>query len=150
MAQQWIATGPGGPETWQFVDADVPAPAAGEVTIRVAAAGVNPADAKHVAVERGQRWPVAIGYEVAGTISAVGPGARIGSGQVAVGDEVLAFRVQGGYATDLTVDASRVFHKRRGFRTRRQRICCSPARRLLRCSMWSTPVARHSSTLCPP
>lgn len=111
MAQQWIATGPGGPETWQFVDADVPAPAAGEVTIRVAAAGVNPADAKHVAVERGQRWPVAIGYEVAGTISAVGPGARIGSGEVAVGDEVLAFRVQGGYATDLTVDASKVFHK---------------------------------------
>ena len=97
MAQQWIATGPGGPETWQFVDADVPAPAAGEVTIRVAAAGVNPADAKHVAVERGQRWPIAIGYEVAGTISAVGPGARIGSGEVAVGDEVLA--------------ASKVFHK---------------------------------------
>lgn len=109
MAQQWIATGPGGPETWQFVEADVPAPAAGEVTIRVAAAGVNPADAEHVAVERGQRWPVAIGYEVAGTISAVGAGARIGSGEVAVGDEVLAFRVQGGYATDLTVDASRVF-----------------------------------------
>ncbi|PZU28420.1 MAG: NADP-dependent oxidoreductase [Microbacterium sp.] len=111
MAQQWIATGHGGPETWQFVDVDVPAPAAGEVTIRVAAAGVNPADAKHVAVERGQRWPVAIGYEVAGTISAVGPGARIGSGAVALGDEVIAFRVQGGYATDLTVDASKVFHK---------------------------------------
>lgn len=111
MAQHWIATGPGGPETWQFVDVDVPAPAAGEVTIRVAAAGVNPADAKHVAVERGQLWPVAIGYEVAGTISAVGPGTRIGSGAVALGDEVIAFRVQGGYATDLTVDASKVFHK---------------------------------------
>lgn len=31
MAQQWIATGPGGPETWRFVDAGIPAPAAGEV-----------------------------------------------------------------------------------------------------------------------
>ena len=111
MARRWIATAAGGPETWELVDAEAPAPATGEVTIRVAAAGVNPADAKHVAVERGQLWPVAIGYEVAGTISAVGPGARLGSGQVAVGDEVLAFRVQGGYATDLTVDASKVFHK---------------------------------------
>ncbi|MBN9177136.1 MAG: zinc-binding dehydrogenase [Microbacterium sp.] len=111
MARRWIATAAGGPETWELVDAEAPAPATGEVTIRVAAAGVNPADAKHVAVERGQRWPVAIGYEVSGAVSAIGPDTRIGSGEVAVGDEVLAFRVQGGYATELTVDASTVFHK---------------------------------------
>ena len=111
MAKRWIARGPGGPDTWTFEDAEVPAPGAGEVTIRVAAAGVNPADAKHVAAPRGQRWPVAIGYEVSGVVSAIGSGTRIGSGEVRVGDDVLAFRVQGGYATELTVEASKVFHK---------------------------------------
>lgn len=111
MARQWVAARPGPPSSWQFVDTEVPAPAAGQVTIRVRAAGVNPADAKHVAHDAGQRWPQAIGYEVSGEITALGPDTTIGSGPAAIGDEVLAFRVQGGYATALTVDASTAFHK---------------------------------------
>lgn len=111
MARGWIARSPGRPDDWEFADVDVPPPGPGEVTIRVRAAGVNPADAKHVAVENGQHWPVAIGYEVSGEITALGPDTEIGSGPAKAGDEVIAFRVAGGYATEITVDASKAFHK---------------------------------------
>ncbi|MEU4015582.1 NADP-dependent oxidoreductase [Microbacterium sp. NPDC028030] len=107
-----MATGWGSPDEWEFVAHQVAAPEAGEVTIRVRAAGVNPADAKHVASARsGLELPVPIGYEVSGELSALGPDTRIGSGAASVGDEVIAFRVRGGYATELTVPAEKVFAK---------------------------------------
>lgn len=110
--RRWIATSWGTPEQWEFVEHDVPAPGADEVTIRVRAAGVNPADAKHVASLRpGLALPVPIGYEVSGELTAIGPGTRIGSGTAEVGDEVVAFRVSGGYAGELTVPAGKVFAK---------------------------------------
>jgi len=109
--RQWLARTAGAPQTWEFAEVPVPAPTRGQVTIRVRAAGMNPADAKHVAVEHGQSWPIPIGYEVSGEITAIGPDTEIGSGPAAVGDEVIAFRVQGGYATAVTVDASKAFHK---------------------------------------
>jgi NADPH:quinone reductase-like Zn-dependent oxidoreductase len=112
MARHWIANEAGSFEGWTFADEPVRAPAAGEVTIRVRAAGMNPADYKHVAADRaGMSWPVAIGYEVSGELAAIGPDTEIGSGAAAVGEEVLAFRVQGGYATEVTVPAEKVFHK---------------------------------------
>ena len=110
MAHRWIATRPGGLDVFVFEEHDVPAPQADEVTISVRAAGMNPADAKHVATGAGD-FPRAIGYEVAGVVTAVGPGAEIGSGPVAVGDEVLAFRISGGWATEVTVPAQDVFAK---------------------------------------
>ncbi|MFJ4175658.1 NADP-dependent oxidoreductase [Microbacterium sp. NPDC089696] len=111
-ARQWIAPTWGSPETWRFEDVEVPAPGYGEITVRIRAAGVNPADAKHVASARpGVELPVAIGYEVSGEVVAIGPDTSIGSGAVAIGDEVLAFRVQGGYATALTFPAEKAFHK---------------------------------------
>jgi NADPH:quinone reductase len=110
MAHRWIATRPGGLDVFAFEEHDVPAPRAGEVTISVRAAGMNPADAKHVATGTGD-FPRAIGYEVAGVVSAIGPGTGIGSGPVAVGDEVLAFRISGGWATEVTVPAQDVFAK---------------------------------------
>jgi NADPH2:quinone reductase len=110
MAQHWVATDFGGLEVFELQDVEVPAPGPGEVTIAVTAAGVNPADAKHVARggDRGQ-LPLPIGYEVAGRLTAVGPGTEIASGGGEVGDEVLAFRIAGGYATEVTVPASAVF-----------------------------------------
>lgn len=112
MARQWIATRWGGPENWELVDREVVAPGPGEVTIRVHAAGVNPADYKHVSAPRpGMDLPVPIGYEVAGVLSAVGPDTRIGSGAAEVGDAVVAFRIQGGYADEVTVPAKDVFAK---------------------------------------
>jgi NADPH:quinone reductase-like Zn-dependent oxidoreductase len=112
MARQWVATAWGSPESWSFIDRETPVPRSGEVTIRVRAAGVNPADAKHVAAQRpGVALPAPIGYEVSGEVTAIGPDTVIGSGAVRVGDEVLAFRVHGGYATEVTVPADTVFAK---------------------------------------
>lgn len=111
MAQHWIATRPGGLDVFSFEEYHVHPPQQGEVTISVRAAGMNPADAKHVARGKVADFPKAIGYEVAGVVSAVGPDTEIGSGAVAVGDEVLAFRISGGWATEVTVAAREVFIK---------------------------------------
>lgn len=111
MAYHWIATRPGAIDVLHLVEYAVPPPARGEVTVRVLAAGVNPADYKHVANGDPADFPKAIGYEVAGIITAVGPDTDIASGAVAVGDDVLAFRVTGGWATELTIPANDVFAK---------------------------------------
>ncbi|MFL6132017.1 MAG: zinc-binding alcohol dehydrogenase family protein [Nocardioidaceae bacterium] len=111
MAQHWIATRPGDLDVFSFEEYDVAPPKEGEVTITVRAAGMNPADAKHVARGDAADFPKAIGYEVAGVVSAVGADTGIGSGPVAVGDEVLAFRISGGWATEVTVAARDVFAK---------------------------------------
>ena len=112
MAEHWVAREWGSPDGWRLESFDVAAPDAGELTIRVHAAGVNPADAKHVATARsGVELPVPIGYEVSGVVTAVGPDTEIVTGPVAVGDEVIAFRVRGGYASELTVPAQKVLRK---------------------------------------
>ncbi|MFG6502238.1 NADP-dependent oxidoreductase [Microbacterium sp. P05] len=112
MAKQWVATSWGSPDKWQLVEAVVAAPAPGEVTITIHACGVNPADYKHVATARaGATLPAPIGYEISGVISAIGPDTEIVTGGGSVGDEVIAFRVEGGYASELTVPAQKVLAK---------------------------------------
>ncbi|GIF23293.1 NADPH:quinone reductase-like Zn-dependent oxidoreductase [Actinoplanes tereljensis] len=97
-ATRWIAQSYGGIDSLQAVPVEVPEPRTSEVTIAVRACGMNPIDYKNL--------PSPIGFEVAGVIAAAGPAAR-----VRVGDEVLAFRVEGGYATALTVPGRDVFRK---------------------------------------
>lgn len=112
MAMRWTAPAPGPIETWTFDEVEISPPGHGEVTVRIHAAGVNPADAKHVAQARpGAQFPVPIGYELSGEITAVGAEPLGGSGELRVGDEVVAFRVQGAYATELTLPARDVFAK---------------------------------------
>jgi NADPH2:quinone reductase len=111
MAQHWIALEPGDLGVFSLEEYDVPSPGPGEVTIEVRAAGMNPADYKHVAMGDPSSFPKAVGYEVAGVISAVGPGTHIASGGGRLGEEVLAFRVAGGWASELTVPAVDVFAK---------------------------------------
>jgi NADPH2:quinone reductase len=92
----------------------VPDPAPGEVTIEVRAAGMNPVDFKLFSGARGadpDALPLPVGLEVAGVLTAVGPETAIATGGGAVGDEVLAFRVRGGYSSALTVSAADVFAK---------------------------------------
>jgi NADPH:quinone reductase-like Zn-dependent oxidoreductase len=109
---QWVATDFGGLEVFDLVEAEVPAPGEGEVTIDVRAAGMNPADYKHIASGSDRSLlPAPIGYEVAGVIAAVGPNTQIASGGGAIGDEVLAFRIAGGFASSVTVPARDVFAK---------------------------------------
>ncbi|HEY2878722.1 NADP-dependent oxidoreductase [Nocardioides sp.] len=112
MARHWIAHRPGGLEVFELVDVDVPAPGRGEVNVVVRASGLNPADAKHVAEGNNpDDFPRPVGYEVAGVVTAIGPDTELASGYGAVGDEVLAFRVRGGWASELTIPAQDVFAK---------------------------------------
>jgi len=113
MAQHWIATAWGSPDdAWRLVEYAPAAPAQGEITVRVRAAGMNPADRKHVAVARaGAELPVPIGYEISGEIVAIGEDTIIGSGPAAIGDEVIAFRIGGGYADEVTIPAEKAFSK---------------------------------------
>ena len=55
-----------------------------------------------------------IGFEVSGIVSELGPDTQLASGGGAPGDEVLAFRISGGYASKLTVPAADVFAKPAG------------------------------------
>jgi NADPH:quinone reductase len=111
-ARKWIAVGFGGPEVLRNVEVDVPDPGPGQVTIDVRAAGMNPADAKHIAPGQDPKLlPLSVGYEVAGVVTAFGPGTDLASGGGAVRDEVIASMIDGGYATAITVPASDVFAK---------------------------------------
>ncbi|SFR89434.1 NADPH:quinone reductase [Microbacterium sp. cf046] len=112
MAQRWILPAYDGVDALELVEADLRAPGAGEVSIRVTAAGVNPSD--HKGLSGG--WnadpsllPLGIGQEAAGVVTAVGPDTRIATGPVAVGDRVVAFKISGGFASEITVVADDVF-----------------------------------------
>lgn len=105
----WIATGPGGLADFEFAADEVGGPGPDEVVVRVRAAGVNPADLKHTL--RAASYPVNIGYEVAGVVEAVGEESAPGTPGIEIGDEVLAFRVFGGYADRIAVPAATVFRK---------------------------------------
>jgi NADPH:quinone reductase len=111
-ARKWVAIEFGGPEVLRCTDVAVPDPGHGQVTIDVRASGMNPADAKHIAPGQDRKLlPLPIGYEVAGVVTALGPGTELASGGGAVGDEVVASQITGGYTTAITVPASSVFAK---------------------------------------
>jgi NADPH2:quinone reductase len=111
-ARRWIAERFGTPQdVLTRVEHEIPEPEPGEVTISVAAAGMNPADFKRFAAGDPAVLPYAPGFEVAGTLTAIGADTDIGSGPAMVGDEVLAFRISGGYASAVTVPAKDVFLK---------------------------------------
>ena len=112
QARKWVAADFGGPEVLRNIDVEVPDPGPGQVTIGVRAAGMNPADAKHIAAGRDRELlPLSIGYEVAGVVTALGPATELASGSGAIGDEVVAWQITGGYTTAITVPASSVFAK---------------------------------------
>jgi NADPH:quinone reductase-like Zn-dependent oxidoreductase len=108
--RHWIATRPGDLDVLKLVSCEVPRPAAGEVTIDVRAAGVNPADYKRIAGGTFTE-PATVGFEISGVVRELGPGTQLASGGGAPGDAVLAFRVSDGYASRVTVHASDVFAK---------------------------------------
>jgi putative PIG3 family NAD(P)H quinone oxidoreductase len=97
-------THPGGPEVLQPRQALVPVAGAGEVLIRVHAAGVNRPDA----LQRAGKYPLKPGMnpipglEVAGEVVAIGTGVS----DFIVGDNVCALTNGGGYAQYCVVPAS--------------------------------------------
>jgi putative PIG3 family NAD(P)H quinone oxidoreductase len=97
-------TQPGGPEVLQPSQAPVPPAGAGEVLIRVFAAGVNRPDV----IQRAGKYPMKPGMsqipglEVAGDVVAIGEGVS----DFAVGDKVCALTNGGGYAQYCVAPAS--------------------------------------------
>jgi len=104
--QVWT-TRRGGGDVLEVRTAPLPEPAAGELRIRVAAAGVNFAD---VMIRRGlypdgPKLPAVVGYEVAGTVDAAGPGAPTDL----VGRSVVAMCPFGGYSEAVCLPRTQVW-----------------------------------------
>lgn len=113
MSRAVLATRYGGPEVLAVVDLDDALPREGEVAIEVRASGVNPADLKSYDGTFGtdpSTLPKRLGFEVSGVVSEVGPGVENWS----VGDDVIAYRVTGGYAERLVAPVDDVFAKPSG------------------------------------
>ena len=80
----------GGPEVLVYEDAPRPHPDAGEVLVRVHAAGINPVDWKiregHLKEMLHHTFPLVLGWDVSGVIEALGTGIT----RLKVGDEVFS------------------------------------------------------------
>ncbi|WP_029290779.1 NADP-dependent oxidoreductase [Cellulomonas sp. HZM] len=101
-ARAVVATAFGGPEVLQVLDVPLVEPGPGEVLVEVRAAAVNPWDWKSYAPgahDDASRLPLRLGLEVAGVVEAVGPSVR----WLSPGDEVIAWRVHGGYTDRIVV-----------------------------------------------
>ncbi|WP_110588550.1 quinone oxidoreductase family protein [Microbacterium suaedae] len=97
----------GGPEVLEVVEVDAPTPGPGQLAVSVEAAGVNPVDRK---LRSGIRplpgdGPWRTGSDGAGIVLAVGEGVD----GFREGDPVAFFGAVGAYATDVVLDADRVF-----------------------------------------
>lgn len=98
----------GGPEVLELKDVPEPQPAAGQVRIRVHAAGVNPVETYIRAGQQGYAaaLPYTPGGDAAGVIDAVGDGVS----SVRVGDRVFTSRAfTGSYAEQALAQASDVY-----------------------------------------
>jgi NADPH:quinone reductase-like Zn-dependent oxidoreductase len=105
-----VATAFGGPEVLSVIDEPTRAPGADEVVIDVRAAATNPADVKAYTGVFGKdesKLPMRLGYEAAGIVREVGADVR----DLAPSDEVIAFRVTGGYAEQLVVPRTALTRK---------------------------------------
>jgi len=101
----------GGPEVLQYEDAPRPEPQAGEVLVRVHAAGVNPIDWKvregHMKDFWPHKFPLILGWDVSGTVEEVGPGVS----RFKISDEVYSIpdpTRNGAYADYIVVRESEV------------------------------------------
>lgn len=106
MRQVWI-TRAGPPEVLQVREAPDPEPGAGQVRIRVEAAGINFADlmARVGLYPDAPKIPCVVGYEVSGIVDAVGSGVT----DLRAGDRVFGMPRFGGYSDTLVLPADQAF-----------------------------------------
>jgi len=95
---------PGGPDALRYEDVPQPTPGAGQVVVKIEAAGVNFIDLYHRTGLYKAPLPLTLGQEAAGTVAATGPGVS----DVKVGARVAYAAVQGAYAEYAVVPADRV------------------------------------------
>ncbi|MDJ1136959.1 quinone oxidoreductase family protein [Streptomyces iconiensis] len=105
---------PGGPEALKLIDVAEPQAGAGQVRVRVRAAGVQPFDIAvvqgFVLPGTGPGFPRIPGNEFAGVIDQIGDGAT----GFALGDEVLGFGMLNGCAEYVVAGADQVTAKPAG------------------------------------
>ncbi|MEZ0112947.1 enoyl reductase [Catenulispora sp. EB89] len=115
MSSAIVFTEYGGPEVLRLVAAEPPAPAEGQVRVRVRAAGLQPADSL---LRSGRfrafmpaRFPQRLGNELAGVVDAVGPGVA----EFQIGQEVLGpAAAPGAHADHALADATQLVTKPSG------------------------------------
>lgn len=109
-----------GPDAIELTETAVPEPAAGQVRIKVAAAAVNPVD---VAISTGlpvrfgltaARAQFGLGWDVAGTVDAVGPNTRVQVGEAVIGVADLLGRSLKTHAEYVVLDADAVVRAPQG------------------------------------
>ncbi|TIX89149.1 quinone oxidoreductase [Rhizobium sp. P44RR-XXIV] len=92
----------GGPEVMKLEEVDLPPPGAGEVQIRQAAIGLNFIDVYlRSGLYKASRFPLQLGKEGAGTVTAVGPGVS----DFSVGDRVAYAGSDGAYSVERNIKA---------------------------------------------
>jgi NADPH:quinone reductase-like Zn-dependent oxidoreductase len=106
----------GGYDRLRVESAPDPAPGPGEVLVRAEAIGVNYADCivrmgLYESAKKYVGWPITPGFELAGTVEAVGDGVT----DVARGAEVIAVTRFGGYATHVVVPRDQLFRRPKGW-----------------------------------
>jgi NADPH2:quinone reductase len=105
---------PGGPEVMRLDDVPEPTPKAGEAVVKVDAAGLNYIDVYFRSGLYKAEYPLTLGLEAGGTVTAVGPNVS----EVKVGDKVAYTGVAGAYAQYAAVPAARLVVLPTGVSTR--------------------------------
>ncbi len=101
---------PGPHSVLRVGDCADPSPAAGEVLIKVAACGVNYADAiirmgLYASARELHGYPITPGFEVSGVVSALGAGVD----EYSIGDRVIGVTLFNGYSSQIALPCDRVF-----------------------------------------
>jgi NADPH:quinone reductase len=102
-------TGFSGVDSMKLVDVPIPVLSAGQVLIKVKAAGVNYAEVEQIHgkyLTFGKELPFVMGFEVAGTIEKVSPDVE----GIKIGDAVTTMALSGGFAEYAIADAAAVIH----------------------------------------
>ena len=105
--QQIVTARRGGPEVLAVREAPPPSPRPGEVRVRTALAGVNFADimVRLGLYPDGPPLPAVLGYELSGTIDAVGEGVPADR----IGERVVALSRFGGYSEQVCAPAAQAY-----------------------------------------
>jgi NADPH:quinone reductase len=104
----------GGPEVMRLDDIPEPTPKAGEAVVKVDAAGLNYIDVYFRSGLYKADYPLTLGLEAGGTVTAVGPNVS----EVKLGDKVAYTGVPGAYAQFASVPAARLVVLPSGVNTR--------------------------------